>query len=702
MKFKLSAVLISCLVSFTFTGCRVSFYYQVQVQRMKHSNNFNEGLLPEVEKQTGLDQIVEGSQEEQWWLTKQGITQLLLGGNLTTRSEQFGTELDPKDFKVDPKIVDQIFENDEKTAFQFVHMSDIQLRDRGTDLGRFLSRQIDVIATEVMHTNFYQDNADLFYLGYLLKAIRMAVMKGKVESIVHTGDAVQLGISSELLAYNEMIGKFLLIGSKSDWNGYWNSRKGANWLHAPLGGSSKDGFHTLSLHEQTEPIPYMNALGNHDIMIVGNMNGKGTVRSYNRAPHKDPIPFFFPDEHVTNNSRSRSAKDSLILETLHSVERLDQVNRNWKLPGLNRNENGEFETYYCKDVATKDQGFVRFIVLNTNEKNTFPVIKKYSALNPIQWLLYGFNVQLGSTTPSISDRQFKWMKQKLQSAQEDEKCRAVLVFGHNLLKEISLVRDGCKIKEIGIVGNELGNYTKVKGYFCGHVHSGSPAVTWVGKKHVFYEFISPSVQEFSKSFSVVQLVSINGEYQLNTVKHFNLEDVLGKERYQRIESLTAKDGVKPVTRWEWLSYHAFGRWLGLDPEKEQYDDLLVEWVNELFLVSQHFISEEKSLASPSKKEAASTEPGPSVKDLRRQHRIEVLAKHCYLGATYDRAYLASKSIEDTFDQNKDNKEALNRFYSSAQSFLDYHRAPGVTWQDMKKKLDFNRNLQSKARKSNPH
>src|SRR5579862_2332194 len=188
---------------------------------------------------------------------KSGSTSLLLGPERN--------ELDPADFELDPVKVNEVFGPVRPDEYQFVLLSDIQIRDRCVDLGYRTSRFLDknpIMPIEVTLLNFYQDHADVFYAGFVLKAIRMGLERNpNIDFVAHLGDSMQLGLRSELDTFTELVGKFLLRGDQAVSRETWR----AGWLTPTIeltGGRQR---------------PFFNLLGNHDVMIMGNFNEGGPI-----------------------------------------------------------------------------------------------------------------------------------------------------------------------------------------------------------------------------------------------------------------------------------------------------------------------------------------------------------------------------------------------------------------------------------------
>ncbi len=130
------------------------------------------------------------------------------------------------------------------SAYRFVHLTDIQFRDRCVGLGPSL-RALANLRTDAVEASFYGDHADVFYLAYILDAIRKGVEAGHFDAVVHGGDAVQLGVRSEFRAFDYFMETFLLgPSSGSDC-----------WLHGTI---------DVDAERPGEPPMYLNMIGNHD------------------------------------------------------------------------------------------------------------------------------------------------------------------------------------------------------------------------------------------------------------------------------------------------------------------------------------------------------------------------------------------------------------------------------------------------------
>ena len=148
--------------------------------------------------------------------------------------------LDPNDFLVDTDTPAHVFGTNGDELLTFVVLPDTQIEDRSLRFGPELTRLLDKkIEIETTVRGFYQDHADIFYLGFLLKSIRLGLaMNTNIAMVVHLGDAMQLGSKAELAAFNEMVGKFLIAGYSPSWQDRWSG----TWLETPRKNGSMPSY----------------------------------------------------------------------------------------------------------------------------------------------------------------------------------------------------------------------------------------------------------------------------------------------------------------------------------------------------------------------------------------------------------------------------------------------------------------------------
>ncbi|MBN1346879.1 MAG: metallophosphoesterase [Phycisphaerae bacterium] len=421
--------------------------------------------------------------------------------------------------------------------YRFVHITDVQIRDRTVGLSPLL-RRLAKGYTDTVEGSYYGDHADVFYFAHVLTAIRKGAEAGYFDAVVNGGDNVHLGMRSELRAYNYFMTTFL-TGEPAPED---------SWLDAD--------FRLPSLERLPAPPAYMNMLGNHDRFIMGVFTRRFVALHWNETD--------VPTEIVDG-----------WLPKLNELVRQTWTGRNdLGIPqdALRLSLGG----YFAEDRPWPGVGKVRMIVLNTQETNLLQRISEKAAL-----------------FPSISHEQFEWLDATLDEAQADDQIKAILVFGHNHLAEILVNRfpapEGEKtpILKIGRyrasrddtfldAADLLGRHSKVVAYLCGHVHSGSPKIMWsendpairdalsrandrVRRKyealrerekaaeaaeaftyanpepkrilHPFAEFINLSIQEYPKSFLVLALEhhppeGASPERVRLRARYYNLNDIL--------------------------------------------------------------------------------------------------------------------------------------------------------------------------------
>lgn len=399
-------------------------------------------------------------------------------GGVTTMLGGRGFNMDPSYFVLDTNKVAPLFAPSPEALVSFIVIADPQIDDRGMRFSPAVTQFIDKRAKiETTVRGIYQDHADVFYLGFVLKAIRLGlVVNTNIAMVVHLGDAMQVGRKSELAAFNEMMGKFLIAGRSSCWEESWSG----TWLKTPI------------LLPDRRECWWFNLIGNHDVRVLGNF------------PRNLPI-------RVPGGAIGSPAELQAALEQTPPFDAACRPDRRPVL-GVGTAEHG----YYWIDRQLPDGRLARLVMLNTSEG---------TLLDPLIPKLYR-----GALYPSLSGEQFDWLRHTLDSAQTNESVGLVLVFGHYPLMEVTVnrtVKRPDRDRTYEEVNKLLGEFSKVNAYFCGHLHSGGPPKEHRFNDHTFVEYICPSLQEYPKSFGLASVCKdpLSGKYSTR-VKYHNLEDVL--------------------------------------------------------------------------------------------------------------------------------------------------------------------------------
>ena len=406
-------------------------------------------------------------------------------------------EWSPEDFQIDAPIR---LGAGKGFSYGFVLMADAQICDRGFSYGSRMSHFADknpLRPIEATQRNFYQDHGDAIYFGYVLKAMRQAMISNtNLDFAIHLGDALQLGRQSELAVFNELVGKFMLNDSAKDWAANWTG----SWLRTSVKLPGRNA-------------PFLNLLGNHDVMFLGNFNKRAPIR----------IP---PD-------------------AVHCQESLAKLLRGtapFAITGRRAVLGEDFKQcgYYSLDRTMPDGKVVRLIVLNTNERNILaPAIP---------------NMQCGTLFPSISGEQANWLRNLLNESDNDSSIGCVLVFGHNQIAELTINETGKRSDRdatIGRVAAMLAQSQKVAAYYCGHMHPGCAPVKHSINGRTLREFVLPSLQDFPKCFAIARLEkSPAGRYE-PSIEFFNIEDCLNFAGIPQINVADAKvcSQQKRFTDW---------------------------------------------------------------------------------------------------------------------------------------------------------
>jgi len=416
-----------------------------------------------------------------------------------------GESLDPADFEISREffseengagpIMEKLFPTAEPShggfAYSFIHVSDIQVRDRTRPPMQKILGATDA-SVETSENNFYQDHADLFYLGYALRAIRASVVGGPAEFAIHTGDAMHIGRLNELFAYNRMVEDFALREGPGADGGFEKS-----WMAAPI---SKDGV---------EISAFFNLIGNHDVFWLGNLRSPRMMRNN--------LPTWVSMSHdletsLTNYNRLRSQVKDLD----RAMGRSGPLELNPAAISAGPIEVHEppddARAYFHFDLAIPghpQNKLARMIVLNTNE----PAVAKIT----------------GAYAGAMTSRQEAWLIGLLDEADGRGDIDHVLVFGHQRLKDVGIARPGgTKVREVGRLKDLLIERPKVIAYLRGHWHKGE-VVEWDKDESGaarLVEFGAPALMEYPKSISYVTVKSAGaGRWELSA-RHPNLEDLI--------------------------------------------------------------------------------------------------------------------------------------------------------------------------------
>lgn len=428
--------------------------------------------------------------------SKLAIVDILLGPDRT--------ELQPDDFVVRPSKLDAVFPRlpEGRAVYRFIHVTDTQLIDRGE---RFVTHVRGIwprIAVRLgnrraqrslryLKSHFFHDHADVIYAAYLLKAARWALVNGRAQLAVHTGDSLHVSTASELAAFSALLERALLAGSKGC-AGCWRS----GWLTPELRDSS----------DKLRAGLVFNVIGNHDALTWGNIPARWRGRCYG-------VDLRYQASQGDINSLPR-LRDALQPTKLVGEKQLGWPEKCGKRPAV--------QSYYHVDrpLLGAGKGKVRLVFLNTNERN-----------------LPTTGCGMRGYSPAMSSKQGCWLQETLRSAGED--IDHVLVFGHNPLWSGRWTRRRLKrLARIPIRGSArdlralLCRHRKVIGYFAGHIHAGVPpgAIPCGGGRrptHSFVQMVPPALSTPPKVMAVVSVERNDGAYAFS-VEHLSLADLRRK------------------------------------------------------------------------------------------------------------------------------------------------------------------------------
>jgi hypothetical protein len=426
--------------------------------------------------------------------SKLAIIDILLGPDRT--------ELQPDDFVVRPAKLDAVFPElpEGRAAYRLIHFTDTQLIDRGE---RFVTRVRGIwprIAARIgnrraqrslryLKSHFFHDHADVIYAAFVLKAARWALVHGRVQLAVHTGDSLHVSTASELAAFNALLERALLAGDTGG-AACWRS----GWLTPGLRGSSGD----------LRAGRVFNVIGNHDALTWGNIPARWRGRCYG-------VDLRYQASQGDINSLPGLG------DALKPTKLVDEKRRGWpakcgKRPAV--------QSYFHVDrpLLGAGEGKVRLVFLNTNERN-----------------LPTTGCGMRGYSPAMSRRQGCWLRETLRSAGED--IDHVLVFGHNPLWSGRWTRRRRKrLAKIPIRGGArdlrglLCQQRKVIGYFAGHIHAGVPpgTIPCGGKKkpsHSFVQMVPPALSTPPKAMAVVTVEQRKDGAYAFSAEHLSLLDL---------------------------------------------------------------------------------------------------------------------------------------------------------------------------------
>jgi hypothetical protein len=319
-------------------------------------------------------------------------------------------------------------------VLSFVQISDVQLRDHAI---RYKDRLVSKISQRLFfHGTEREEDADLhaeYPFITLAGAIRDSATKPAF--LIHTGDSAEVPTIGELY-------RFIGVANLLD-------------------------------------IPWLNVVGNHDILLFGNFNQRGyTIK----GGTPDVIPITGRDAYVKAHNDwdlARSASTNLFGPHAITARGLAPV------PPLKAHgfDDKSGVAWYSVRLATDPP--LRLIALDTIPSDEY-IGTFGSAQVP--------GVGAESHLPEV---EVDWLKRELGEA--SAAGEAVLVFGHHPMtfanKDRILVQPSSASAPISL-RDELGRYPNVLGYFGGHTHAADVAarITASGKNLV--EVTAPSMREF--------------------------------------------------------------------------------------------------------------------------------------------------------------------------------------------------------------
>ena len=365
----------------------------------------------------------------------------------------------------------------------FIHLSDVQLRDERVYMfTKELTDLLDYISDGFDHEPdlvFYDYSYYLTQIGIMRQFQNRLSAAERPSFMIHTGDALHMGVVSELY-------EFIYITNKLR-------------------------------------IPWYNALGNHDYEVYGNLSSKDVgvidptmgfqtvgsrynfINMHGKGFAVDKQVYFSPDnapdDDTTRLTRSVyngfDRKGSTFLEQGKLRKRLNKACKH--CPGY----------YYFEALEPKeDDPGILVVVLDTSTKD-FRFAKG---------TVYRHKEVVGAPDESRRLEQINWLRGVLEEYAAKGNWM-VLAFGHHALNGKNFFDDSYK-KVTELFHNPRYN---VVAYFCGHSHEHLVAYH-KNPHHVetfgFWEIKTNAIMEYPKKGSLVNIVCTDEGYWEITLQSF--------------------------------------------------------------------------------------------------------------------------------------------------------------------------------------
>lgn len=402
-----------------------------------------------------------------------------------------GGRLDPESVGNVEEKLEMMFGSHDPDSLTIAFFTDVGLVDRTVSLGEFLERFVDknpIRRVENIRRGWIQDHGDAAYLACVLRVFRMAAERGYISAVVHGGDAVQIGVAPEFETYLEIVGRFLVSGQANGWESTWRG----TWWETPLVGCR-------------QPVTFYQVNGNHEVLFLGSFNGGGFIR--------------VPADGVRD-----SASFARLLPRLSPWRGLAETTQISRTQGEGTCRRGYYQAY--QPLPNGQQ--LLMVMLNTSQGTACEL----ASASPKD----------ASIRPVIGVDQLDWLEATLVAGEADPSVAAVIVFGHHPLAEVTVYRAGATVgrkSSIGELPAHLTEFSKVKAYVCGHIHSGCTPVVHPGR-YPLTEYVVPSLMEFPKCFALIRLERKirTGDYHVS-VRHHALAELVDFEALPNVTFRTS-------------------------------------------------------------------------------------------------------------------------------------------------------------------
>jgi len=388
-----------------------------------------------------------------------------------------------------------------ETVTSFVHVSDVQIRDPDIRVGdRVLSRHLDKLIS-----SFEYDRDLEVYNRYVVQSLfatinQMHKVMPEIDFVIHTGDATDSGVTTELREFHRL-------------------------------------YDTIDL-------PSYDVIGNHDVLIFGNMlptttdddatcitaksellsgaSGLAFLRDY--LPHKICIrreidcPSCLPGEAAFVSGTTHEESHANFMKEFKRHSEADAIAE--PEPSVEKGN----DRYYCPalfaDAKKTKEVFSAIRIQGTTRQHGFDLNSVADADHPPGYYAFANDIRVGGDlrhalnivldtndldkdeggqAGRINALQLQWLKNTLECVQNSHPNDLIFVFGHHGLQE---TKSPAGVHET--IRSVLASSPNVVGYFYGHDHAHGICRD-EGSCRGFWEVMTGSLIEFPQEARLVRV-----------------------------------------------------------------------------------------------------------------------------------------------------------------------------------------------------